>query len=168
MFNVRARFSLRRHVLEIAFCIVTGAVVGLWIVDFTQDTSYATLSSLLCAFFGSHIWRGFERLFPIVDTNIQKKLETIMSVTSQQCLKKYRNPNCFATQRNTLSGKVECSTRYTTSVCHVWFAAIGKTEFPKVIFLNKDLQHPLEQALRNVISRGLAKENENMGRLLCD
>lgn len=75
VFNVRAKFSLRRHVLELAFCIVTGAVVGFVIVDFTQDTSYGTLSALLCAFFGSHIWRGFERLFPSLIQTFKNKLE---------------------------------------------------------------------------------------------
>lgn len=80
-----------------------------------------------------------------------------MSVTSQQCLKKYGNPELLATQsKHFVRWNVPQDIQQ--AFAHVWFAAIGKTEFPKVIFLNKDLQHPLEQALRNVISRGLAKE----------
>ena len=75
VFNIRAKLSLRRHALEVAFCIITGAFVGFVIVDFTQDTSYATLSALLCAFFGSHIWRGFERLFPSLIQTFKNKLE---------------------------------------------------------------------------------------------
>lgn len=44
---------------------------------------------------------------------------------------------------------------------HVRFSQMGTTGFPKVIYMNRLLQSPLERALRNLIDRGLAKEMQS-------
>ena len=78
-------------------------------------------------------------------------------VTSAQALKKYGNPNLLATQSKHFElWFVDAD--ILEAFKHVRFSALGTIGFPKKIFLNKDLQKPLEAALRNVISRGLAKE----------
>lgn len=41
---------------------------------------------------------------------------------------------------------------------HVKFSALGTVGFPKKIYLNKLLQQPLENALRNLIQRGHASQ----------
>jgi hypothetical protein len=78
-------------------------------------------------------------------------------VTSQQCLKKYGDPNLLETQsKHFVTWQVPIEIQQAFS--HVRFSAVGTIGFPKRIFVNKDFQPLLEQGLRNVISRGLARE----------
>jgi hypothetical protein len=78
-------------------------------------------------------------------------------VTSNQCLKKYGNPNLLETQsKHFVTWQVPVEIQQAFS--HVRFSAVGTIGFPKRIFVNKDFQPLLEQGLRNVISRGLTKE----------
>ena len=78
-------------------------------------------------------------------------------VTSNQALKKYGDPNLLVTQsQHFVTWQVpECIRGYFE---HVRFSAVGTVGFPKRIFVNKDFQPILEQGLRNIIDRGLAKE----------
>ncbi|MBL7997935.1 MAG: hypothetical protein JNL32_04775 [Candidatus Kapabacteria bacterium] len=75
VFNIRAGFSFRRHALEVAFCIVTGSMCGYTVVEFTGDASYSSIAATLSAFYGSHLWRGFERIFPSFVRSFKNKLE---------------------------------------------------------------------------------------------
>lgn len=78
-------------------------------------------------------------------------------VTSAQCLKKYGDPNLLQTQtKHFVIWEVDADIR--EAFKHVRFSAVGTIGFPKKIFVNKDFQPVLEQALRNVIDRGLASE----------
>jgi hypothetical protein len=78
-------------------------------------------------------------------------------VTSQQALKKYGDPNLLATQnKHFITWNVPLDIQQAFS--HVRFSAVGIIGFPKRIFVNKDLQIPLEAGLRNVITRGFSKE----------
>jgi hypothetical protein len=45
-----------------------------------------------------------------------------------------------------------------SALAHVRFSALGTTGFPSKIYMNKSLKISLEQALRNVIARGLSAE----------
>lgn len=78
-------------------------------------------------------------------------------VTSAQALKKYGDPNLLITQqKHFVVWEVDADIR--EAFKHVRFSAVGTIGFPKKIFINKDFQPILEQALRNVIDRGLTKE----------
>ena len=78
-------------------------------------------------------------------------------VTSAQCLKKYGDPSLSATQNKWFEiWQVPLDIQQAFS--HVRFSAVGTIGFPKRIFINKDFRPVLEQALRNVITRGLARE----------
>jgi hypothetical protein len=78
-------------------------------------------------------------------------------VSSQQCLKKYGDPNLLETQnKHFVTWQVPTDIQQAFS--HVRFSAVGTIGFPKRIFVNKDFRPILEQALRNVMSRGLTKE----------
>jgi hypothetical protein len=78
-------------------------------------------------------------------------------VTSAQALKKYGDPNLLSTQtKHFVIWEVDADIR--EAFKHVRFSAVGTIGFPKKIFVNKDFQPVLEQALRNVINRGLASE----------
>lgn len=78
-------------------------------------------------------------------------------VTSAQAFKKYGDPNLLTTQqKHFVVWEVDVDIR--EAFKHVRFSAVGTIGFPKKIFINKDFQPILEQALRNVINRGLAKE----------
>lgn len=80
-------------------------------------------------------------------------------VTSAQCLKKYGDPNLLATQsKHFVLWLVDQDIQ--DAFKHVRFSQVGTIGFPKKIFINKDFQPILEQALRNVINRGLASELE--------
>lgn len=78
-------------------------------------------------------------------------------VTSQQCLKKYGNPELLSTQQKFFSLWL-VPEDIQKAFAHVHFTAAGTLGFPKKIFCNKDIQGSLEQGLRNVIARGLTKE----------
>lgn len=78
-------------------------------------------------------------------------------VTSQQCLKKYGDPNLLETQiKNFVIWQVPLNIQ--EEFKHVRFSAVGTIGFPKKIFVNKDFQPILERALLNLISRGFTKE----------
>ena len=78
-------------------------------------------------------------------------------VTSQQALKKYGDPNLLVTQsQHFVTWSVDSDIQQAFK--HVRFSAVGTIGFPKRIFVNKDFQPILEQGLRNIIDRGLAKE----------
>jgi hypothetical protein len=78
-------------------------------------------------------------------------------LTSAQCLKKYGDPNLLATQSKWFEvWLVDQDIR--DAFAHVRFSQVGTIGFPKKIFVNKDFQPKLEKALRNLITRGLAKE----------
>ena len=78
-------------------------------------------------------------------------------VTSQKCYNKYGDPELLETQMKwMLTWQVPDDIQ--KAFAHVRFSAVGTIGFPKKIFLNKDMQAPLEKALRNVIGRGLAQE----------
>lgn len=80
-----------------------------------------------------------------------------MSVTSQQALKKYGDPNLLSTQQKHF--KVwELPIEIQKAFSHVRFSAVGTIGFPKKIFINKDFLPVLEKALKNLISRGLTEE----------
>lgn len=78
-------------------------------------------------------------------------------VTSAAALKKYGDPNLLTTQQKHFVLWLVDSD-ILEAFKHVRFSAVGTIGFPKKIFVNKDFQPVLEQALRNVIDRGLAKE----------
>lgn len=78
-------------------------------------------------------------------------------VTSQQCLKKYGDPNKLETQSACMQLWL-VDKDIQDAFSHVRFSAVGTIGFPKKIFVNKDFQPILEQALRNLILRGLEKE----------
>jgi len=80
-----------------------------------------------------------------------------MGVTSQQCLKKYGDPYLPETQGKHFELWL-VDADILAGLSHVKFAALGTIGFPKKIFLNKDMKGPLQQALRNLISRNFAKE----------
>jgi len=78
-------------------------------------------------------------------------------ITATQCQKKYGDPKLLKTQqKHFLLWVVPQDIRDAFS--HVRFSAIDRKGFPHKIFCNKDLQPKLEQALKNVIERGLTKE----------
>jgi len=78
-------------------------------------------------------------------------------VTSAQALKKYGDPSLAATQqKHFVLWQVPADIQ--DAFKHVRFTALGTIGFPKKIFLNKDMQAPLEEGLRNVMLRGLASE----------
>ena len=78
-------------------------------------------------------------------------------VTSQQALKKYGDPELLATQSKCMEVWV-VPEDIRSAFAHVRFTATGTFGFPKKIYLNKDMRAPLEQALRNIITKGLASE----------
>lgn len=78
-------------------------------------------------------------------------------ITSQQCLKKFGDPNDIKTQASCMEvwivpGDIQ------SAFSHVRFTAVGTIGFPKKIFVNKLFKPVLEKGLRNVIDRGLADE----------
>lgn len=78
-------------------------------------------------------------------------------VTSAQALKKYGDPSLASTQqKHFVLWLVPADIQ--EAFKHVRFTALGTIGFPNKIFLNKDLQGPLEEGLRNVMLRGLAGE----------
>jgi hypothetical protein len=79
------------------------------------------------------------------------------TVTSRQCLAKYGDPNQLETQNKHFEVWT-VPQDILTAFAHVRFSAVGTIGFPKRIFVNKDLKPLLEQALRNLISRGYSKE----------
>ena len=78
-------------------------------------------------------------------------------VTSQQCYKKYGDPNLIETQNKWFEIWI-VPDNIRNSFAHVRFSAVGTIGFPKKIFINKDFRPILEKALNNVIDRGLAHE----------
>ncbi len=78
-------------------------------------------------------------------------------VTSAQALKKYGDP---ATRNDEGLYMVtwEVPSDIREELSHVRFSALGTIGFPTKIYLNKDIQEALEEALRNVISNGFAEE----------
>ena len=78
-------------------------------------------------------------------------------VTSAQALKKYGNPNLLRTQNKHFELWI-VDNDIREAFKHVRFSALGTIGFPKKIFINKDFKPVLEKALRNLITRGLAKE----------
>lgn len=78
-------------------------------------------------------------------------------MTSQQALKKYGDPNLLETQLKTMS-VWQVPKKLLDAFAHVRFSAVGTIGFPKKIFCNNDFRPLLEQALINVVDRGLAKE----------
>lgn len=78
-------------------------------------------------------------------------------ITAQQCLVRYGNPVLASTQsKHFVLWLVDEDIQKAFS--HVRFSAAGTIGFPKKIFVNKDFQAILEQALRNVIKEGLSQE----------
>lgn len=78
-------------------------------------------------------------------------------ITSQQCLKKFGDPNLITTQASCMiTWLVPADIQ--TAFSHVRFSAVGTIGFPKKIFINKLFKPVLEKALLNVIERGLAPE----------
>lgn len=73
-------------------------------------------------------------------------------VTSQECFKKYGDPENPATQSKWFELWI-VPDYIRREFSHVIFSALGTQGFPKKIFLNKDLRIPLEKALNNVIAR---------------
>lgn len=78
-------------------------------------------------------------------------------ITSQQCLKKFGDPNDVKTQASCMEtwivpGDIQ------SSFSHVRFSAVGTIGFPKKIFVNKLLRPKLEQGLRNLMAKGLCDE----------
>lgn len=80
-----------------------------------------------------------------------------MSVSSQQCLKKYGDPHLEATQ-NKYFEIWQVPQDIQDAFKHVRFSAVGTIGFPKKIFINKDFRPILEKALRNVIAANLSSE----------
>ncbi len=78
-------------------------------------------------------------------------------ITSAQCLKKYGNPTELETQAKFFEIWI-VPDEFLEAFKHVRFSAVGTIGFPKKIFINKDFRTPLENALKNVIKRGLSKE----------
>ena len=78
-------------------------------------------------------------------------------VTSQQCLKKYGDPNLPATTNKWFELWL-VDADILAAFSHVRFAALGTIGFPKKIYLNKDMKLPLQTALRNLTKRGKASE----------
>lgn len=78
-------------------------------------------------------------------------------VTSAQALKKYGDPNLSATQAKHFELWI-VDEDIREAFAHVIFSVLGTVGFPKKIFLNKDMKVPLQNALRTLICRGLAKE----------
>ena len=78
-------------------------------------------------------------------------------MTSQQALKKYGDPNLLETQQRTMS-VWQVPKKLLDAFTHVRFSAVGTIRFPKKIFCNNDFRPLLEQALNNIVDRGLAKE----------
>lgn len=78
-------------------------------------------------------------------------------MTSQQALKKYGDPNLLETQQRTMS-VWQVPKKLLDAFAHVRFSAVGTIGFPKKIFCNNDFIPLLEQALNNIVDRGLAKE----------
>ena len=78
-------------------------------------------------------------------------------VTSSQCFIKYGDPNKPETQSKWFEIWI-VPQHIQDAFKHVRFSAVGTIGFPKKIFINKDFRPKLEQALNNVISRGLASE----------
>lgn len=78
-------------------------------------------------------------------------------VTSQQCIKKYGDPNLPSTQAKHFE-LLLVEADILEAFSHVKFSALGTIGFPKKIFLNKDMKEPLRNALRTLICRNLTKE----------
>jgi len=78
-------------------------------------------------------------------------------VTSNKCLTKYGDPNLVATQNKHFE-VWQVPQEIQNAFKHVKFSAVGTIGFPKRIFINKDFKPLLEQALRNLILRGLTQE----------
>lgn len=78
-------------------------------------------------------------------------------ITSQQCLKKFGDPNLITTQASCMELWAVPSD-IQTAFSHVRFSAVGTIGFPKKIFVNKLFKPVLERSLLNVIERGLADE----------
>lgn len=78
-------------------------------------------------------------------------------VTSKACYAKYGDPNLLETQqKHLIVWQVPDEIR--ESFSHVRHSAVGTIGFPKKIYLNKDMQKPLETALNNLIVSGVAGE----------
>jgi hypothetical protein len=77
--------------------------------------------------------------------------------TSARALKVYGKPGIAATQGKYME-VWEVPDDIEKAFAHVRFSAVGTIGFPKKVFINKDFRPELEKALRNVITRGLAKE----------
>ena len=78
-------------------------------------------------------------------------------VTSNQCLKKYGDPNLLETQSKWFE-VWQVPKLFLEKFSHVRFSAVGTIGFPKKIFINKDFRPLIEKALQNVIDRGLERE----------
>ena len=78
-------------------------------------------------------------------------------ITSAQCLKKYGDPNLLETQTKNFEVWI-VPNEIQEAFKHVRFSAVGTIGFPKKIFINKDFCSTLENALKNIIRRGLAHE----------
>lgn len=78
-------------------------------------------------------------------------------VTSRQCLNKYGDPNLLSTQAKYFE-VWEVPQDIQNAFAHVRFSQVGTIGFPKRIFINKDFRPVLQEALYNVINRGLASE----------
>jgi len=78
-------------------------------------------------------------------------------VTASQALRTFGQPgNAAAESRYMVTWTVPTDIRQ--SLAHVRFSALGTLGFPVRIYMNRALQAPLEQALRNLIARGRAQE----------
>ena len=77
--------------------------------------------------------------------------------TSARALKVYGEPGIAATQGKYME-VWEVPDDIENAFAHVRFSATGTLGFPKKIFINKDFRPELEKALRNVMTRGLARE----------
>ena len=77
-------------------------------------------------------------------------------ITSNQCLKKYGDPNLLITQQEWFELWI-VPMEIRSALSHVRFTAIGTIGFPKRIFINKEFRPVLEKALRSVIDKGYTK-----------
>lgn len=78
-------------------------------------------------------------------------------VTASQAVKKYGDPELLATQNKHFQ-LWHVPMDIQDAFKHVRFSALGTIGFPKRIFLNNDMRHPLEKALRNLMERKLTQE----------
>lgn len=80
-------------------------------------------------------------------------------VTAAQALKKYGDPNLIETQQKHFELWL-VPLAIQQAFKHVRFSALGTIGFPKKILINKDFKPLLENALQNLIDRGLTEELE--------